>query len=256
MADSAEPIKADINRELPAAPNYALRVPSHIWLVLGLGLVGGVAGLVLSLGDSEGARMIGGVLLAAGVGAGALLLALRAVTSTRARLRARQRMMDAVSWRGDERVLDVGCGNGFLLVEAARRLTTGRATGIDLWRPDAGGQSGEAVRRNARLEGVADRIEVQDADARALPFADGTFDVVLSGLMLHHAGGGGDRERALREMARVVKPGGTVVLYDLLPLIAGAARQLRANGLGRAERSGRFMAVLWARRAAPGAATD
>jgi len=233
-----------------ATPDYTLRIPSHIRHVLRLGLGGGAVGLLVNLGAIKGRRLIGGVLLATGAGSGALALALRMVTGTRGRLRARRRMMDAVSWRGDERVLDVGCGNGFLLVEAAKRLTTGMATGIDIWLTDAGQQSGGAVRHNARLEGVADRIEVQDADARSMPFADDTFDVVLSGLMLHHAGGGADRERVLREMVRVLKPGGRIVLYDMLPFITSAARQLRASGLDRVERSGGFMAVLTASQAA------
>jgi SAM-dependent methyltransferase len=248
-------MKRDVKPDAPATPDYALRVPSHVRSALGLGLAGGAAGLVLSRGASGGQRLAGGGLLATGVAAAALGLLLRVVTSPRARRRARRRMLDAVPWRGDERVLDVGCGNGFLLVEAAKRLTTGKATGIDVWLADAGGQSGEALWRNARLEGVADRIEVRDADARVLPFADGTFDVVLASLMLHHAGRAADRERELRELARVVKPGGTVVLYDLLPVIAGAARRLRASGLDEVERSGRVMAVLAARRPAPSAAT-
>src|SRR5262245_41641362 len=114
MAGSAEHLKFDRNKALPAAPDYLLRVPGHIRFVLGLGLAGDAVGLALTLGAIEGPRLIGGVLLATGVVAAALVLVLRAVTSTRARLRARRRMMDAVSWRGDERVLDVGCGNGFL----------------------------------------------------------------------------------------------------------------------------------------------
>jgi ubiquinone/menaquinone biosynthesis C-methylase UbiE len=241
-------------RDLPAAPDYALRVPNHVRYALGLGLAGGATGLALSVGAGDGQRLTGGILTATGAAAAVVTLLLNQVTSTRARLGARRRMLDAVPWRGDERVLDVGCGNGFLLVEAAKRLTTGKATGIDIWLTDAGQQSGEAVWRNARLEGVADRIEVRDADARAVPFADGTFDVVLASLMLHHAGGAADRERVLREMARVVKPTGTVLLYDMLPLIAGAARRLRASGLDEVERSGGFMAVLAARRPAPSAA--
>src|SRR5262245_12765995 len=229
-------------------PDYALRVPGRLRAALGLGLAGGAVGLVLSLGAIDGPGLIGGVLLATGVVAAALVLVLRAVTGTPGRERARRRVLDAVPWRGDERVLDVGCGNGFLLVEAARRLTTGTATGIDVWLAGAGQQSGQAARRNAELEGVADRVELRDVDARAMPFADGAFDVVLSGLMLHHAGGAADRARVLEEMVRVVRPGGVIALYDMLPFVVGAAGQLRASGLERVERSGGFLAVLAGRR--------
>src|SRR5215831_4239697 len=45
----------------------------------------------------------------------------------------RDRMLSSIPWRGDEQVLDVGCGRGLLLVGAAQRLTTGKATGLDRW---------------------------------------------------------------------------------------------------------------------------
>src|SRR5207248_9652552 len=50
------------------------------------------------------------------------------------KVRERERLLDNVAWRGDERVLDVGCGRGLMLVGAAKRLTTGRAVGVDIWR--------------------------------------------------------------------------------------------------------------------------
>jgi ubiquinone/menaquinone biosynthesis C-methylase UbiE len=107
------------------------------------------------------------------------------------------------------------------------------------------------ARRNAHLEGVAERVDIRNADARAMPFADGTFDVIVSSLMLHHAGGSADRNQVLHEMARVLKPGGTILLYDVSPLIGGAAQQLGARGLGSISRSGSIMSLLSARRPVP-----
>jgi ubiquinone/menaquinone biosynthesis C-methylase UbiE len=156
-------------------------------------------------------------------------------------------MLESVAWRGDERVLDVGCGNGFLLVDIAKRLPTGAVTGIDLWMLGAGDQTAALAWRNARLEGVEDRVEIRNVDARSMPFGDATFDVVVSSLMLHHAGGGADRQQVLDEMARVLKPGGSVLLYDVAPLLGGAATRLQGRGLERIERRGRLMAVLVAR---------
>src|SRR5436190_962392 len=49
------------------------------------------------------------------------------------KFRARDALLEAIPWRGDERVLDVGCGHGLMLIGAAKRLTSGRATGIDIW---------------------------------------------------------------------------------------------------------------------------
>jgi ubiquinone/menaquinone biosynthesis C-methylase UbiE len=64
-----------------------------------------------------------------------------------------------------------------------------------------------------RLAIFGDRVECRQADATALPFADDSFDTVLSWIMLHHTMAW---ERALAEAARVLKPGGRLVGYDLL----------------------------------------
>jgi ubiquinone/menaquinone biosynthesis C-methylase UbiE len=70
------------------------------------------------------------------------------------------------------------------------------------------------VRRNAALAGVADRVQVESADSRDLPFADGRFDIVLTSLMLHHMDTAG-RVTAVREMVRTLKPGGKLVIADI-----------------------------------------
>ena len=80
-------------------------------------------------------------------------------------------LLDQLGLRGDERILDIGCGRGAVLLMAAQHLTTGRAIGVDLWRTrDQSGNSADATRRNALAEGVADRVELQTADMTALPF--------------------------------------------------------------------------------------
>jgi ubiquinone/menaquinone biosynthesis C-methylase UbiE len=180
--------------------------------------------------------------------------ALAIIISPWLRSRARRQMLEAIEWRGDEQVLDVGCGNGFLLIEVAKRLSAGRATGIDLWMTGAGNQNAETAWSNARLEGVADRVDIKNVDARAMPFANQTFDVIISSLMLHHAGASTDRERVLREMARVLKPGGRLLVYDAAPVISNAARTLSGVGLDPIRRTGRVMALLSAHR--PAAATQ
>jgi ubiquinone/menaquinone biosynthesis C-methylase UbiE len=113
-------------------------------------------------------------------------------------------------------VLDVGCGRGLLLNAAARRVPIGRAVGIDLWlTKDQSGNRPEATLANARAEGVADRVEVQTGDVRQLPFADDTFDVVVSHWVVHNLDQSIDRARALNEMARVLKPGGWLLIADI-----------------------------------------
>ncbi len=152
------------------------------------------------------------------------------------KLRSRERVLDLVPWRGDEAVLDVGCGRGLLLVAAARRLTTGKAVGVDLWQAaDLSGNRPEATLENARREGVADRVEVKDGDARQLPFADGSFDVVVSNVALHNIPDAAGREQAVREIARVLRPGGRVVIADIM-YTADYARTLAAAGLSDVKR--------------------
>jgi arsenite methyltransferase len=138
------------------------------------------------------------------------------VRSSRAgKLRERDRLLDDLPWRGDEWVLDIGCGRGLLLIGAAKRLTTGRAIGLDLWRTqDQAGNDPVATMANAIAEGVAQRVELCDGDARRLPFDDHTFDVVVSSLAVHNIPGALGRAAAIDEIARVLKPGGHVALLD------------------------------------------
>jgi ubiquinone/menaquinone biosynthesis C-methylase UbiE len=99
---------------------------------------------------------------------------------------------------------------------AAQRLTTGRATGVDLWRSvDQSGNSLEATRRNAVAEGVADHVELHTGDMTALPFEDGVFDVVLSSLAIHNISGAAGREKAIDEAVRVLRPGGRLMIADI-----------------------------------------
>ncbi len=133
-----------------------------------------------------------------------------------AKLKVRDRMLDGFSWRGDETVLDVGCGRGLLLIGAAKRLKTGKVTGVDIWRSeDLSGNNPEAALRNAKAEGVENRVKIESADARKLPFGASSFDVVVSSLAIHNIQSGPERAKALREIARVLKPGGRVAIFDI-----------------------------------------
>lgn len=161
-----------------------------------------------------------------------VLTALAMIWSSRAgKHRAIARMLDGIPLAGSELVLDVGCGRGALLLAVARRLTGGTAVGVDIWsRRDQAGNSRAAALVNAELEGVAERVRVEDADMRSLPFADATFDAVVSSLAVHNVRPRAERERALREMVRVLRPGGRIAIMD----IAHAdeyARTLVAAGL-------------------------
>lgn len=122
---------------------------------------------------------------------------------------AAERLLSKISWRGDEQVLDAGCGSGLLLIGAAKRLTTGKATGL------LSGNKPEATMENARREGVGDRVEVKTGDMRKMPFPDASFDVIVSRAAIHNLHSAEDRAAAVREIARVLKPGGLALIDDI-----------------------------------------
>jgi arsenite methyltransferase len=126
-------------------------------------------------------------------------------------------LLHTLALRGDERLLDVGCGRGMVLILAAKRLPAGRAVGVDLWSTtDQSGNSEGATLRNAELEDVRGRIELHTADMRRLPFPDESFDVVTSSLAIHNIKDAQGREQALSEILRVLKKGGTAMIADIL----------------------------------------
>lgn len=154
----------------------------------------------------------------------------------------RDRMLAIHSWTGNEDVLDVGCGRGLLLAGAAKRLTQlagrGTATGIDIWsNEDMGGNAEEATRRNLELEGVSDRCTLLSAPAQEMPFPDASFDVVASNLCLHNIYDGDLRRKAVRQIARVLRPGGMAILSDYKHT-AEYARELALAGFAVERRWG------------------
>lgn len=161
-----------------------------------------------------------------------------------AKLRVRDRLIDSITWRGDENVLDVGCGRGLLAIGAAKRLTkSGKVTGVDIWSDeDLSGNSPDALRENAKTEGVEGRIKLENADARALPFPADSFDVVLSSLAIHNIDGADERSKAIAEMVRVLKPGGRLAIFDIGHAPA-YAKELNRLGMHQVELSS--PTLLW-----------
>jgi SAM-dependent methyltransferase len=195
-------------------PDYGQDGPYAVAiLLLSAGIAFGTTAALLWHGV---ARPIALLVIGLAVGTNLVLSALALVWYSKVvKVRLRERLLDMVPWNGDETVLDVGCGRGLLLIGTARRLRGGRAIGVDVWRPDLSGNRGEAALENARREGVADRVEVKDGDARRLPFPDASFDVVVSSLVLHNLRKRVERQQAVRELARVLRPGGHIALLDL-----------------------------------------
>lgn len=212
-------------------PHYGIDAPPGVRMLVLLGTIG----LVLLIARRHSALSTIGADVAIGCYAGAACMLL---SSTLGKRIQRNRILDLISWNGNEQVLDIGCGRGLLLVGAAGRLGQGRAFGIDVWKEqDQSGNRPAATRLNAELDSVSDRVEVVTADARSLPFPNNRFDVILSSLCLHNIHGKKRRRKALEEIARVLRPGGTVLICDILH-IGEYAQALRQAGLAEVHTSG------------------
>ena len=108
----------------------------------------------------------------------------------------------AVQWR----ILDVGCGPGWFPLELADTAPDAMVTGVDLSHPmTVTAVAHAANHRNAQ------RVHFAQARGEVLPFADGTFDLIVSTLALHHLQ---DPVAALAELRRVVRPSGRIVVFD------------------------------------------
>ena len=241
MANATGNTAAVAPRTAAPRPDYGIDAPPVVRNLLLAGAAGSILWLAAAARLWSGAVRVplGGdtlriVLAPAALSIGLTCLAMAAwmVWSSKVgKVREREQLLDTLTWRGDEQVLDVGCGRGLMLIGAARRLRTGRAAGIDLWRrEDLAGNAPEATLANASAERVEDRVTLETADMRTLPFANASFDVILSQAAVHNVPEAAGRRAAVEEMARVLRPGGTILLADIRNL-GEYARVLRAAGL-------------------------
>jgi arsenite methyltransferase len=198
-------------------PNYGFDAPDVVRRFLLFGGVMFLAGVTAVFISNRFpiARWFGGPFL----GVGCSFLGTSAIMiwgSKVGKLRLRDKYIASLSLKGNERVLDVGCGHGLMLLGAAKKLMTGRAVGIDLWQTeDQAGNSREATLQNAQFEGVKERVELHDGDAQQMPFEKESFDVILSSWALHNIYDAAGRRRALEEIVRVLKPGGRLLIADI-----------------------------------------
>lgn len=118
----------------------------------------------------------------------------------------REKLVELAAPAPGEQVLDVGCGTGTVAIELESRVGAGKVRGID-----ASPEMIEVATEKAAKAGAD--IDVQVALIEALPFADASFDLVTSSLMLHHLPGDLKR-KGLAEVRRVLKPGGRFVVVD------------------------------------------
>jgi arsenite methyltransferase len=127
----------------------------------------------------------------------------------------RDRIINMITWKGDEQVLDIGTGKGLLMIGAAKKLTTGKSTGIDIWNAEdlTGNNIGNAL-QNAEIEGVEEKVVIKNENVMSMSFVDDSFDIILSNLCLHNIYNKDGRNTACNEIARVLKKGGTGIISD------------------------------------------
>ncbi|MGG0257015.1 class I SAM-dependent methyltransferase [Bacillus toyonensis] len=119
-----------------------------------------------------------------------------------------------VNWDGKGKILDIGTGNGSLIIKLSKTFPKSFLTGIDYW----GGNweySKAQCQKNAAIEGVNDRIDFLKASAAELPFTDDEFDLIVSCLTFHEVKDRKNKIEVINEALRVLKPGGEFIFLDL-----------------------------------------
>ena len=122
--------------------------------------------------------------------------------------RAREDLIEQAHVKPGQRILDIGCGTGTLALELKRRYPTIQMVGLD---PDP-----KALRRaKAKAQRSKASVDFDRGFADELPYESNSFDRVFSSFMFHHLDEH-DRDKALREAFRVLKPGGSFHLLDFV----------------------------------------
>ncbi len=230
-------VNLEMEHEFDEKINYGLDAPGLVkWFIFGglLAIAVGVLSQVLSLPANLSETLSGftwpGVWFFI---TGCLMI----WSSYFGKFRARDKLIGALNLRGNETLLDLGCGRGLLLIGGAKALPNGKAIGIDLWsQTDLSNNSKNAVLTNARLEGVAKKIEIVDGDMCKLPMANNSIDIITASMSIHNIPSKEGRALAIREAVRVLKPGGRVALLDFKST-AEYEKSLRDCGFGNVRRS-------------------
>src|SRR5439155_1632933 len=111
-------------------------------------------------------------------------------------------------WPGTGTILDVGTGTAQIPLELCRQHASAEVVAIDLAEHML-----TVGRANVQRAGLEKRVQLDKIDAKAMPYADGTFAAVMSNSIVHHIP---EPARVVAEMVRVLRPGGVIFVRDLL----------------------------------------
>ena len=147
-----------------------------------------------------------------------------------------EHLVKHLEWNGEGSLLDIGCGAAALTVRCAKTFPEAQITAMDYWGVEWN-YAKEQCERNAKIEGVADRITFQKGDAAKLDFPDETFDAAVSNFVFHEVRTAKDKRDVVKEALRVVKKGGAFSFQDMFSQKAlygdmeQFVRELKAEGI-------------------------
>jgi arsenite methyltransferase len=127
------------------------------------------------------------------------------------------KILTSLELKGDEQLLDLGCGRGAFLIKAAKKLPKGKIIGIDLWNSkDQLGNCLEKTQQNISSEKLEKNTKIITADICSLPFPNSSFDIIISSLAIHNISDPIKQNQAIEEIIRVLKPSGHFAIFDIL----------------------------------------
>ncbi|MGL5345753.1 MAG: class I SAM-dependent methyltransferase [Peptostreptococcaceae bacterium] len=198
--------------------NYGIDAPG----IIRNRIIAGIVFLIISIGvyiffrDSISYLRIFITSIFVGLSICLLLTALLMILSSKiGKQKESDRIIEMLKVKGNEKVLDAGCGRGLYLIKIAQKLNTGKVTGIDIWSNDLSSNSKKSTLDNIKLENVTKKTEIKTGNLAVMPFKNNSFDIVISSFVINNILQFEKRKKALIEISRVLKEDGKLCIIDM-----------------------------------------